>query len=147
LILLDANLLIYAYIEEAPLHVAAQEWLDRQLAEADAVGFPWESIAAFIRITTNPRILQQPIAMTEATRQVERWLAAEPAWIPRATERQASLFFNLLAVPGLRSNDVPDAHLAALAIDHRLTLCSADAGFARFPRLRWMNPLNPDQRV
>ena len=141
MILLEANLLIYAHVEEAPLHLIAKEWLDQQLTEADAVGFPWESIAAFLRIMTNPRILRRPLAMTEAQGQVERWLASEPAWIPRATERQATLFFDLLTVPGLRSNDVPDAYLAALAIDHGLTLCSAEAGFARFPRLRWMNPL------
>jgi predicted nucleic acid-binding protein len=73
--------------------------------------------------------------------QARDWLASEPAWVPQATARQARLLGELLTVPGLRANDVPDAYLAALAIDHGLILCSADAGFARFPRLRWRNPL------
>jgi toxin-antitoxin system PIN domain toxin len=141
LILLDANLLIYAYIREVPQHRSAREWLDRQLTEASAVGFPWESITAFLRIVTNPRILERPIPIAVAWQQARDWLASEPAWVPQATERQARLLGELLTVPGLRANDVPDAYLAALAIDHGLILCSADAGFARFSRLRWRNPL------
>lgn len=81
-----------------------------------------------------------PIAA--AWQQVREWLASEPAWVPQPTMRQAALFGELLTVAGLRANDVPDAYLAALAIDHGLILCSADTGFARFPRLRWRNPLS-----
>lgn len=141
MILIDANLLIYAHASTLPQHPMAREWLDQQLTELDAVGFPWESIMAFVRVMTNPRILQRPISIADAWRQAEEWLTAEPAWIPQATSRQQRLFGELLTLPGLRANDVPDAFLAALAIDHGLLLCSTDSGFARFPRLRWTNPL------
>jgi toxin-antitoxin system PIN domain toxin len=141
LILLDANLLIYAHIEAVPQHQTAQEWLDRQLTEASAVAFPWESITAFLRVVTNPRILERPLTIAQGWQQVKEWLASDPAWIPQATRRQTELFGELLMLPGLRANDVPDAYLAALAIDLGLILCSADTGFARFPRLRWTNPL------
>jgi toxin-antitoxin system PIN domain toxin len=140
-ILVDANLLIYAQIREVPQHQPAREWLDRQLTEASRIGLPWESIAAFLRVVTNPRILERPVPLADAWRQAQEWLGSGPAWIPQPGDRHAALLGELLSVPGLRANDVPDAHLAALAISHGLILCSADAGFARFPGLRWTNPL------
>ena len=74
-------------------------------------------------------------------RQVIRWLAAEPVWVPQPTERHADVLGGPVALPGVHGNLVPDAHLAALAIEHGLTLCSTDGDFARFPRLRFFNPL------
>jgi uncharacterized protein len=141
-ILIDANLLIYAQIREVPQHQSAREWLDRQLTEANSVGFPWESITAFLRVVTNPRILERPVPLADAWRQARDWLGSGPAWVPLPTEDHLRVLDELLNIPGLRANDIPDAHLAALAISHGLILCSADAGFARFPRLRWTNPLS-----
>jgi uncharacterized protein len=140
-ILVDANLLIYAFDSSSPHHSTARSWLDEQLSGPSAVGIPWETIAAFLRIVTNPRIYPGAISMAAAWEQMERWLRSDAVWIPLPSERQAQLLGELLRVPGLRANDVPDAHLAALAISHGLILCSVDAGFARFPRLRWKNPL------
>ena len=74
-------------------------------------------------------------------RQVMRWLAADPVWVPQPTERHADVLGELLTLPGVHGNLVPDAHLAALAIEHGLTLCSTDGDFARFPGLRCINPL------
>ena len=142
MILIDANLLIYAQIREVPQHQSAREWLDRQLTEANSVGFPWESITAFLRVVTNPRILERPVPLADAWRQARDWLGSDPAWVPLPTEDHLRVLDELLNIPGLRANDIPDAHLAALAISHGLILCSADAGFARFPRLRWTNPLS-----
>lgn len=79
--------------------------------------------------------------MSIAWAQVSDWLSAEPVWIPQPTERHAHVFGELLALPGIQGNLVPDAHLAALAIEHGLTLCSTDGDFARFPGLRFQNPL------
>jgi len=140
-ILLDANLLIYAFDSVSPYHPTARSWLDEQLSGASAVGIPWETLAAFLRIVTNPRIYPGVISIGAAWEQAQAWLQCDPVWIPLPTERQTTLLGEMLRVPGLRANDVPDAHLAALAISHGLILCSADAGFARFPGLRWINPL------
>ena len=79
--------------------------------------------------------------MAAAWQQVSQWLACEPAWIPLPTERHGEVLGRLLAEPGMYGNLVPDAHLAALAIEHGLTLCSTDGDFARFPELKWLNPL------
>ena len=79
--------------------------------------------------------------MGHAWEQMRGWLAAEPAWIPQPTERHAELLGELLALPGVHGNLVPDADLAALAIEHGLTLCSTDGDFARFRSLRWLNPI------
>jgi hypothetical protein len=79
--------------------------------------------------------------MSIATLQVSEWLSAEPVWVPQPTERHADLLSGLLALPGMHGHLVPDAHLAALAIEHGLVLCSVDGDYARFSGLRWQNPL------
>jgi uncharacterized protein len=96
---------------------------------------------AFLRVTTNPRLFPRPLSMAKAWDQVSVWLACETVWTPAPTERHAGVLATLLAQPGVHGNLVTDAHLAALAIEHGLTLCSADGDFARFSSLRWINPL------
>jgi uncharacterized protein len=140
-ILLDANLLIYAYVSRFDEHQRARDWLDTQLNGAAPVGLPWPSLLAFLRLVTNPRVFERPAPMREAWRQARAWLACDPAWIPGPTERHAELLDGFLAVQGVRANLVPDADLAALAVEHGLTLCSTDGDFGRFPGLRWINPL------
>ena len=122
-------------------HKPARDWLDRQLNGSTRVGLPWVSLLAFLRLVTNPRVFARPEPMVDAWRQVRAWLACEPAWIPQPTERHADLLDELPALPGVHANLVPDAHLAALALEHGLTLCSTDGDFARFPALRLLNPL------
>jgi toxin-antitoxin system PIN domain toxin len=95
----------------------------------------------FLRISTNPRAFGRPLTALQAWQQVLAWLATGPAWIPQPTEHHADVLGELLTLPGVYGNLVPDAHLAALAIEHGLTLCSTDGDFARFPGLRWQNPL------
>lgn len=143
MILVDVNILVYASNAESQQHAASHDWLDRQLSGPDAVGLPWASVLGFLRITTNPRIHRQPLVMAIAWQQVSRWLLSEPVWIPGPTERHAAILAGLLALPGLYGNLVSDAHLAALAIEHGLTLCSTDGDFARFPGLSWRNPIAP----
>lgn len=143
MILVDANLLIYAQVSTFQQHEASRHWLDEQLSGAMPVGIPWASVLAFLRLTTNPRMFARPATMAESWQRVEAWLACEQVWIPSPGERHAALLGGCLRAPGMRPNLVPDAHLAALAMEHGLTLCSADADFARFPGLRWLNPLAP----
>jgi toxin-antitoxin system PIN domain toxin len=140
-ILVDVNLLLYATNVSASQHSAAREWLDRQLVETPRVGLPWATLLGFLRLATNARVIARPLTMAAAWRQVSQWLACEPAWIPLPTERHADVLGKLLAEPSVYGNLVPDAHLAALAIEHGLTLCSTDGDFGRFPELKWLNPL------
>jgi toxin-antitoxin system PIN domain toxin len=141
MILLDANLLIYAHVESFPQHALAKSWLDVRLSSGDAVGLPWASLLAFVRIVTNPRVFERPEPIFDAWRQVEAWLDVEAVWTPSPGGRHRAVLTALLARGGLAANLVPDAHLAALAIEHGLLLCSTDGDFARFPGLRWQNPL------
>jgi toxin-antitoxin system PIN domain toxin len=141
-ILLDVNILVYASNSESDQHTHSREWLDAQLGGSARVGLPWASLLEFLRITTNPRAFRRPLTMTAAWQQVESWFSAEVVWIPEPTERHAEVIGKLLALPGIVGNLVPDAHLAALAIEHGLTLCSTDGDFTRFPGLSWHNPLS-----
>jgi len=140
-ILVDVNLLLYATNVSASQYGPAREWLDRQLVETPRVGLPWATLLGFLRLATNARVIARPLTMAAAWQQVSQWLACESAWIPLPTERHADVLGRLLTEPGLYGNLVPDAHLAALAIEHGLTLCSTDGDFARFSELKWLNPL------
>lgn len=141
MILVDANLLLYAANQAAPEHEAARRWLDARLSGTARVALPWPSLLAFVRIATNPVVMSRPASMAAAWRQVKEWLAAEPVWIPNPTEQHAELMARFCTAPWMSSRLVPDAHLAALAVEHGLTLCSTDGDFARFPGLEWQNPL------
>jgi hypothetical protein len=141
LILIDANLLLYAHLLKAHEHVKARAWLDRRLNEPVRIGLPWICLLAFIRVSTNPRAHAVPETTESACRQVEGWLARGNVWIPEPGPRHAEILLDLLRITGARGNLTSDAHIAALAIEHGLTICSTDADFARFPNVRWMNPL------
>jgi toxin-antitoxin system PIN domain toxin len=99
------------------------------------------ALLAFVRLVSNPRIFKNPVSLPVAWRQVEAWLSAPSVWIPAPTARHATVFGALLSTPDLKANDVPDVHLAALALEHDLLLCSGDGGYNRFADLRWQNPL------
>lgn len=139
--LVDANLLLFATDSDSPFHAAAAAWLTAQLNGPRRVGLPWQSLGAFLRISTHPRASERPLTPQQAWAQVEDWLAAGTAWIPQPTERHSEVLGGLVASYQLRGNLVPDAQLAALAIEHGLTLYSADTDFARFREVRWENPL------
>ena len=94
-----------------------------------------------MRIVSNPRIFPRPASVAAAWRQMESWLAAESVWIPLPTERHQQILAPLMQRAEGRANLVPDAHLAAPAIEHGLVLCSTDGDFARFDGLAWQNPL------
>jgi hypothetical protein len=139
--LVDANILIYAVDTASPFHDRAKSWLEDQLNGDRRVGLPWQSLVAFVRISTHPRVSDEPLGPQEAADQVDAWLAAEPAWVPTPGAGHASILGGLVRRYDLRGNLVSDAHLAALAVEHGLELCSTDTDFARFPEVRWRNPL------
>ena len=141
MILLDANLLIYAHVATFAQHPQARAWLDARLSDSAPVGLPWTSLLAFLRIVTNPRVFERPASTAAAWRQVTAWLDVDTVWTPAPAERHRVVLATLLDTAGVQGNIVPDAHLAALAIEHGLLLCSTDRDFARFPALRWENPL------
>jgi uncharacterized protein len=141
MILLDANLLVYAYVTSLTQHHAARSWLDSRLNGPTPVGLPWPTLLSFVRLVSNPRIFEHPQPISKAWKQVDDWLTCPVAWIPQPTERHREILGSFLTDTLGRSNLVPDAHLAALAIEHGLILCSTDRDFARFPNLRWEDPL------
>jgi uncharacterized protein len=140
--LLDANLLLYAVHQRAPLHGAAVAWLNEQLSGSRRVGFPWQSLIAFLRISTHPRAFQRPLDAATAWARVADWLAAPVAWIPQPGPEHPALLGELIEQHDIRGNLVPDAQLAALALEHGMTVCSTDTDFARFSEVRWHNPLS-----
>lgn len=144
MILVDANLLLYAKLSSFPEHATARAWLDARLNGADRVALPWESLLAFLRLSTNTRLFPRPISMAAAWAQVREWVALEVVWAPTATSEHEAVLDALLAPGGITPKLVMDAHLAALAIEHGLVLCSADGDFGRFRGLRWIDPLRGD---
>jgi toxin-antitoxin system PIN domain toxin len=140
-ILVDVNILVYATFTNVNQHEPARTWLEAQLNGSIRVGLPWAVLLGYLRISTNPRAYSGWIQMSDAWKQVESWLACEPVWIPQPTERHTEVLAELLAQHGMYGNLVSDAHLAALAIEHGLTLCSSDRDFTRFRNLKWLDPL------
>jgi uncharacterized protein len=140
-IAVDANILLYAFFPHYPQHVRAREWLDKQLNGSAQVGLPWICTYAFIRIGSNPRAFDSPQPTSVLWRQVHAWLSLPNVWVPLETARHLDVMGELLRSPSVNGNLVTDAHLAALAIEHGLTVCSADTDFARFTNVRWFNPL------
>ena len=139
--LLDANLLLYAVDASSPHNAAAATWLEEVLAGDRRVALPWQTLGAFLRIATHPRVATHPLSGPDAWGFVRRWLAADPVWIPPTTEHTATILGHLVEQVPVTGNLVPDAQLAALAIEHGLVVMTADTDFERFPDVRWGNPL------
>jgi len=142
-VLVDANILLYAVDEASPFHERAGSWLTARLNGDRRVGFPWLSLVAFLRISTHERASAHPLSPELAARFVADWLEPEVAWIPREGPGHARILTDLITRYQLQGNIVSDAHLAALAIEHGLEVCSNDSDFARFGEIRWTNPVAP----
>jgi len=141
MILIDANLLLYAYDSSAPEHPKARVWLEDALAKSEPVLFPWQSIHAFLRIATNPRAWTSPLTIEEARAIVDEWLSLPNVVTTSPGERHWDIFRELVADSQCRGPLVTDAVLAALAVEHGAELCTNDRDFSRFPKLRVVNPL------
>jgi len=141
LIVVDANLLIYAYNQGSSQHPVARTWLEKVLSGSELVGLPWQTISAFVRIITNPRLPGRPLSGAAAVEIVERWLEQPNVRALGPGEQHWPLFRQML-VEGQASGDlIPDAQLAALTVECGGVLHTTDRDFARFPGLRWKNPL------
>lgn len=139
--LVDANILLFAADPTSPHHLPSVRWLETALDGPSRVGIPWESLIAFVRIATNPRVMRDPVTTRAAWDQVRDWLAVPVVWVPTPTARHEEVLGALLGGSAVTGDLVHDAHLAAIAIEHGLAVCSADTDFARFREVEWVNPL------
>ncbi len=141
MILVDANLLIYAYDSSSRPHGPAREWLEEVLSGADPVCLAWQTVLAFLRISTHTRIFERPLLVHEAVSIVDSWFQQPAMRLVQPTERHWPILSRLLPDSQARGPLVMDAHLAALAIEHGATMCTSDRDFSRFSGLRVVNPL------
>jgi toxin-antitoxin system PIN domain toxin len=141
--LVDANVLLYAVNQDAPHHRPARAWLDRALSSAETVGFSWVVLLAFLRLATRPALFPQPLTQDQAAAVVGLWLDQPPAVVVQPGERHLGLLRKLLESVGTAGNLVNDAHLAALALEHRADIVSFDRDFERFEGVRVTAPRGP----
>jgi toxin-antitoxin system PIN domain toxin len=141
MILVDANILLYAEDSLSEHHEAARIWWDTQLSGSSPVCLCWPVLAAFIRIATNTRLHQRPLTLKEAVNRVQSWIEQPCVRIIQPTEQHWDILRQMLHDGSATANLVSDAHLAALAVEHNCRLCSTDADFARFSKLNWRNPI------
>lgn len=142
MILVDANILLYAEDQTSPRHAVARSWWDALLSKSSPVCLCWTVLGAFIRISTNPRVFEHPLSLEQAVARVQSWLDQPCVRLINPTERHWTVFRKLLLEGQAVANLVTDAHLAALSVEHGCELISTDSDFSRFHGLRWSNPLN-----
>ncbi len=138
--LVDANVLLYAVNRDARHHAAARSWLDRALSGGDTVAFAWIALLAFVRLATKPGLYPSPLGVDDAFDRVDAWLAAGPAVVVEPSADHGRIMRDLLLAVAVGGNLVNDAHLAALAIEHRCQIVSFDNDFGRFPGVSWEQP-------
>lgn len=141
MILVDANILIYAVNQNAPLHKQAKLWWEGVLSGSQVVGIPWVVALAFLRITTNPRIFPQPLSTTQAIAYLDEWLEQPVTQLVTPGDQHWNILRNLLNQTGTAGNLTTDAHIAALALEQGYSVYSSDNDFKRYPGIRHINPL------
>lgn len=141
MILVDANLLIYAIDCDSPQHERARPWLERVLSDTAPVGLPWIVILAFVRITTRAGIMRRPLSLADALAYVDSWLAQPCVETIAPGAQHWPILRHFLEATGTAGDLTSDAHIAALALEHGASVCSTDHDFARFPGIRHVNPL------
>lgn len=143
MILLDANVLLYAYNAASEHHERCRRWLESALNGPEQVGLPWQTVLAFIRISTHPREFQRPMRVAEATAIVDEWLACPRVMIVGPADGHWIALKRQLIEGQATGPLVTDAALAALALEQGATLCTTDRDFARFRGLKLLDPLEP----
>jgi toxin-antitoxin system PIN domain toxin len=137
----DLNLVIYAHNADAPDHAAARAWWEGLLNGTEPVALPWAVSLGFIRLMTHRAVLVTPLPPPAAIAHVRAWFAQPHVAPLDPGPLHLDVLERVLAAAGTAGNLTTDAHLAALAIEHQCELHSNDTDFARFPGLRWRNPL------
>jgi hypothetical protein len=145
-IVLDANILLYAYDSASSQHAKARAWIEQVFSGAAPVALPWHTISAFLRIMTNPKLPGERFTLEEAAQVVDRWLEQPNVRTLAPGDGHSGndhwLLFRQMILDGQASGPlISDAHLAALTIEYGGVLHTTDRDFARFPGLRWTNPL------
>lgn len=138
--ILDLNVLVYGVDRSAHHHASARTFLTDAMSSSETIGIPTAVAVGFVRLTTNPRVVSEPLEVTTSIAVVEGWLSRPNVTAPGPTRRHYQVMAELLAPLGAAGNLVSDAHLAALAIEHGAELCSYDHDFARFAGLDWHRP-------
>ena len=141
MIVIDANLLLYAYDPVSPHHAKARAWIEQTFSGNELIGIPWQSVAAFLRIVTNSKLPGQGVAFGRAAQVVDEWLDQPNVRLLAPGEQHWRLFRQMITEGQARGTLVSDAQLAALTIEHGGVLHTTDRDFARFPGLRWTNPI------
>lgn len=139
--ILDVNLLLYALDSRSAHHANARNFLDRVLNTDETVGLPWPVILGFLSVVTNARVFPQALSSDQAIAVLDAWLARPNVVALEPGPEHWSILHDLMRESGTAGSLVSDAHLAALAIERGAELCSADADFGRYPRLRWVDPV------
>jgi len=139
-ILVDANVLLYAYQPRSERHDSCRRFVEGAFSGDEPVGLAWLTVLAFIRISTNPRVFEAPLSPVEAIDIVSSWLARDPVLVVEAGEQCWEILKSLLVDAQITGPLVMDAFLAALALENGATLVSTDRDFSRFPRLRVHDP-------
>jgi len=140
MVIVDANVLIYAASERLPHHARAKRWIEDALNGPETIGFAWMAMLAFLRLSTRSGLFPRPLDPATALNVVDTWLAAPLAMVPHPASRHASIMRELLLSAGTAGNLVSDAHLAALALEHGARICTFDRDFGRFPGVRGFAP-------
>jgi uncharacterized protein len=138
--LVDANVLLYAVNRDAEHHETSRTWLDGALSGGATVAFSWIALLAFVRLSTKVGLFPSPLGTDAALERVHAWTTAGPAVIVEPTPDHATILQRLLGSVGVGGNLVNDAHVAALALEHRCTVVSYDHDFSRFEGVTWEQP-------
>jgi toxin-antitoxin system PIN domain toxin len=139
-ILVDANVLLYTYYPRAEAHDRCRAWVERTFSAEEPVVLSWITLLAFIRISTSPRVFEQPLLAGEALDAVSSWLERPAVSVLEAGEACWEIFRQLVVDAQITGPLVMDAFLAAVALEHGATLATTDRDFARFPKLKIVNP-------
>lgn len=142
--LLDLNILLYAVNAKSPDHRAAKQWVEAAMNGSETIALPWVVVLGFLRLATSRHVFASPLDTESALAVVDGWMDRPNVVTLDPGEQHWAIFADMISRSGTAGNHTTDAHIAALAVENGCELCSTDADFARYPQVRWVNPLADD---